>query len=454
MIFSFIDHNSYFYDGNRQKKLKSNLISSDYGDKWEIFDVISCCIDLDNCTVSFYRNDKFLGVAFDKLPIGSGIVYFPVINLAYNEKIIVNFGSNRFKYPIEGYQPLEIQNQFDIVKSNMLIEWLFNLILCQTNDDENIYQNVHQEEIYQNLNHQQHQQTMNNLNQNPFFYLTTSLIIEHLENLLTNEFIIETCLFKHLIIYHTKREIHCFLEIIWSLFNETNLDLFFNSIVLIIVYGFQFSQLKDEEILYTELNYSTSTIYSTMQSITNEQQKQSSSNLISFANQKQYLYLFLILIEHKKTRSFLLSNVLFKKNLLFQLIDTKLILDNNLLQKHLFPNLNLQELRNHFNQMKTNCNDADSTNFRTDQSTNIGTSNGKLNQNQIWRNIEIENTILNDLQSLQIQCIDVLIFQDEVCRSIFIDKFTTFLTELERQFVNSNQNTLTTPLSVLSLFHR
>lgn len=62
--------NSYSYDGNRQKKW--NLVSSDYGDKWEQYDVISCCIDLDNCTVSFYRNGKFLGIAFDKIQTGSG----------------------------------------------------------------------------------------------------------------------------------------------------------------------------------------------------------------------------------------------------------------------------------------------------------------------------------------------------------------------------------------------
>ena len=288
-----------------------------------------------------------MGIAFDRIQTGQNISYFPAISLAYNERIIVNFGSSRFKYAIEGYQPLEIQNQFEIIKSNMLIEWLFNLILLksQTNEaDDNIYQNVNhlkQDTIYQNLNH--HYQSGNNQNnspikstntklnvENPFFYLTTSLIMEDLEHLLVNEYIIETCLFKHLILYHTKDEIHGFLNLIWSLMNESNLESFFNSIVLIIVNGYQFSQFNDEEILFSELNYSTST-YSTFQSTSNKL-----TNEINFISQKQYLYLFLLLIQHKRTRHYLLNNVLFKKNLFFQLLDTKLIFDNTILQKYLF----------------------------------------------------------------------------------------------------------------------
>lgn len=61
---------SYSYDGNRQKKW--NLTSSDYGDKWELHDVISVCIDLDECTVSYYRNGKFLGIAFSRIQTGAG----------------------------------------------------------------------------------------------------------------------------------------------------------------------------------------------------------------------------------------------------------------------------------------------------------------------------------------------------------------------------------------------
>lgn len=66
--------NSYSYDGNRQKKW--NLTSSDYGDKWETHDVISVCIDLDECLVSYYRNGKFLGVAFSRIQTGSGEFLF------------------------------------------------------------------------------------------------------------------------------------------------------------------------------------------------------------------------------------------------------------------------------------------------------------------------------------------------------------------------------------------
>ena len=358
----------------------------------------------------------------------------------------------------------------------MLIEWLFNLILmkCQTNEE--IYQNVSSLKsdcVYQGAHpcHSTSQKsspikTRSNSTanvENPFFYLTTSLIMEQLEDLLLNEYIIETCLFKHLILYHTKDEIHCFLDIVWSLLNEANLDLFFNSIVLIIVYGYQFSQFHDEEILFSELNYSAST-YSAFQP------SGRSTNEISFVSQKQYLYLFLLLIQHKRTRHYLLNHVLFKKNLFFQLLDTKLIFDNTILQKHLFPNLTLLDLNNHFNKMKLNPDDesklADSAIYRSDIYGDNGydaygkaRASSKPNQSEskIWRNLDLESSLF-ELESLQNMIIDTILFQDEHCRTVFIEKFSAFLNDLEKQFVNNrtvNNTTFTTPLSVLlSLFHR
>lgn len=382
----------------------------------------------------------------------------------------MNFGSSRFKYPVENYQPLELQSQFEITKSNMLIEWLFNLILLKCQTSEEIYQNVgslKQEHCYQAAHSCQSSQKSSPIRarpvnvENPFFYLTTSLIMEQLEDLLLNEYIIETCLFKHLILYHTKDEIHCFLDIVWSLLNEANLDLFFNSIVLIIVYGYQFSQFHDEEILLSELNYSAST-YSTFQP------SGRSTNEISFVSQKQYLYLFLLLIQHKRTRHYLLTHVLFKKNLFFQLLDTKLIYDNTILQKHLFPNLTLLDLNNHFNKMKLNPEDdsgiADSAVYKGNEiyADNYGKAapktSSKANQSEskIWRNLDLESSLF-ELESLQNMVIDTLVFQDEYCRTVFIEKFNAFLNDLEKQFVNNRaaSNAFTTPLSVLlSVFHR
>lgn len=402
-----------------------------------------------------------------------GIAYTPAVSLAFNERIIVNFGSSRFKYPVENYQPLELQNQFDIIKSNMLIEWLFNLILLKCQAAEEIYQNVGSlrqdsgRQDYQNARRSQKSSPVKMNTENPFFYLTTSLIMEQLEDLLLNEYIIETCLFKHLILYHNKDEIHCFLDAVWSLLNEANLDLFFNSIVLIIVYGYQFSQFHDEEILFSELNYSAST-YSTFQPSAGR-----STNEISFVSQKQYLYLFLLLIQHKRTRHYLLNHVLFKKNLFFQLLDTKLIFDSAVLQKHIFPNLTLLDLNNHFNKMKPNPDDhhhskpADCSAIY--RGGDLYADNGygdskpktpsKSNQSEakIWRNLDLESSLL-ELESLQNMILDTILFQDEHCRTVFIEKFSAFLNDLEKQFVNNrtvSNSTFTTPLSVLlSIFHR
>lgn len=97
---------SYAYDGKRQKKW--NIRPTSYGDKWTGGDIIGCGIDLDNRTVSFWRNGKPLGEAFKNL-FGreSGIVYLPGISMSYGESCECNMGGRPFIYPQEGYEPFE-----------------------------------------------------------------------------------------------------------------------------------------------------------------------------------------------------------------------------------------------------------------------------------------------------------------------------------------------------------
>ncbi|RID48062.1 hypothetical protein BRARA_I04608 [Brassica rapa] len=97
---------SYAFDGRRVSKWNNE--SEPYGQSWVAGDVIGCCIDLDCDEISFYRNGVSLGVAFSGIrKLGPRFGYYPAVSLSQGERCELNFGAYPFKYPVEGYQPLQ-----------------------------------------------------------------------------------------------------------------------------------------------------------------------------------------------------------------------------------------------------------------------------------------------------------------------------------------------------------
>ncbi len=99
---------SFAYDGKRLKKW--NVASTTYGQPWVVGDVISCCIDLTNGTMQFFRNGISMGEAFSNVRYGDdapGLAYFPALSLSWAEKSRLNFGGRPFMYPIPDYQPMQ-----------------------------------------------------------------------------------------------------------------------------------------------------------------------------------------------------------------------------------------------------------------------------------------------------------------------------------------------------------
>ncbi|KAF5749930.1 E3 ubiquitin-protein ligase RKP [Tripterygium wilfordii] len=97
---------SYAYDGKRV--MKWNKQAEQYGQSWVVGDVIGCCIDLDHDEISFYRNGASLGLAFDGIrKMGPGFGYYPAISISQGERCELNFGARPFRFPIEGYFPLQ-----------------------------------------------------------------------------------------------------------------------------------------------------------------------------------------------------------------------------------------------------------------------------------------------------------------------------------------------------------
>ena len=76
------DETSYAYDGLRVRKWNKGYES--YGESWCAGDVIGTLIDFDKREISFWRNEKFLGVAFQKIKVGPNMAYFPAISLSAN----------------------------------------------------------------------------------------------------------------------------------------------------------------------------------------------------------------------------------------------------------------------------------------------------------------------------------------------------------------------------------
>ncbi|XP_076898856.1 E3 ubiquitin-protein ligase RKP-like [Bidens hawaiensis] len=98
---------SYAYDGKRV--LKWNLNAEPYGQTWVVGDVIGCCIDLDADEISYSRNGVSLGVAFNGIrKMVPGLGYYPAISLSQGERCHLNFGALPFRYPIQGFQPIQI----------------------------------------------------------------------------------------------------------------------------------------------------------------------------------------------------------------------------------------------------------------------------------------------------------------------------------------------------------
>ncbi|XP_059624370.1 E3 ubiquitin-protein ligase RKP isoform X2 [Cornus florida] len=122
----FTDHkgvgdadDSYAYDGKRASKW--NKEAEAYGQYWVVGDVIGCCIDLDHDEISFYRNGVSLGMAFSGIrKMVPGLGYYPAISLSQGERCELNFGGRPFRYPIEGFLPIQAPPSTNLLATHLL----------------------------------------------------------------------------------------------------------------------------------------------------------------------------------------------------------------------------------------------------------------------------------------------------------------------------------------------
>ncbi|XP_031562489.1 E3 ubiquitin-protein ligase RNF123-like isoform X2 [Actinia tenebrosa] len=117
---------SFAYDGHRVRKW--NMSTAKYGEEWMAGDVIGCSLDLDEGKISYSRNGKSLGVAFDNVRYGPGVAYFPAVSLSYGESCQLNFGAYPFKFPMEGFKPLQDPPTAIVSKATELMNCLDRLL--------------------------------------------------------------------------------------------------------------------------------------------------------------------------------------------------------------------------------------------------------------------------------------------------------------------------------------
>ena len=94
---------SYGYQS--KGKSHNNKKVNKYGETYSNNDIIGCGIDLENKSIFYTKNGKFLDYAFKDInfEFGKGYLYPSICLHSLHSEIIINFGKDNFKYDIKKY---------------------------------------------------------------------------------------------------------------------------------------------------------------------------------------------------------------------------------------------------------------------------------------------------------------------------------------------------------------
>ncbi|XP_041349539.1 E3 ubiquitin-protein ligase RNF123-like [Gigantopelta aegis] len=266
---------SYAYDGSRLRKW--NVKTQKYGEPWLTGDVISCAIDCDNGTITFYRNGNNMGEAFSSVKLGPNCAYFPAVSLSVTENLRANFGSTPLRYPVEGYHPLQDPPKLDLVKAQLLFNYLEKLLPVMIEDDK-----VDGAEFIAGKAEDLLPPLTEHRTRRCTAMLVAAHIFENLGPLLKSAYVVEACLLKFLLkICDCDQQldepyIAKILDILWALLQDYELKLCLEYLAIILLSSYRFSPVTPD-----------------------------------FRHPKQYLTLTLAILKHPQTRRHLLVYVLY-----------------------------------------------------------------------------------------------------------------------------------------------
>nr|XP_033339728.1 E3 ubiquitin-protein ligase RNF123-like [Megalopta genalis] len=271
--------NSYAYDGNHLRKW--NVSTYKYGESWLTGDIIGCALDMDNRTINFYRNGTDLGRAFENIAMGSGIAYFPTVSLSLEETLKANFGSTPMRYPVEGYEPLQLAPEKEITKATYLFNWLQRIIHL--------------------LNKEQHSDKQNMLPDGTsvsiFLMCLSRLVFKHVGSLITVPYITEYIVipFMQQLSEHESFTLITCLDLLWTFLEDHEMEAFLENTVSYLHYMFRHV-----------------------------------SPVLEYPDQFRSLHLLISISRHTRTRQFLLQYLLIDRVRFTDFIDIKPLDEKNL----------------------------------------------------------------------------------------------------------------------------
>lgn len=268
---------SYAYDGRRQRKW--NATTQKYGQCWLVGDVITCAIDCDIGTITFYRNGQCLGEAFNNIKLGQGYAYFPAVSLSQAENLRANFGATPLKYPVEGYKPLQEVPVADVLKTNILLSYLEKALYAFLEDSQNnqVIAGSVEKMVPEPLSDQRSKLATN--------LLVAAHIFQKVSPYLRSWYVTEACLMKLLlrlndssVVHQEQPAIMKLLDLMWGLMQGFEIECCLEHLMVSLHAGYRFSPVTPD-----------------------------------FQHAKTYLTVVLAILRHQQTRKYLLEHVLFDK---------------------------------------------------------------------------------------------------------------------------------------------
>ncbi|XP_035827720.1 E3 ubiquitin-protein ligase RNF123 [Aplysia californica] len=380
---------SYAYDGSRLRKW--NVRTKRYGEPWMSGDVISCAIDCDEGTITFYRNGVSMGEAFSSVRVGAGYAYFPAVSLSFAEQVHANFGSLPLRYPIEGYRPLQSPCSVEVAQAELLFTYLHNLLPKMLEDDQ--FERRHasaQKGDYPQVpltEQRSHQATLT---------LIASHVFQRLAPLLKIPYVIEMCLVKFLLglcDHHDWRAeqlyVNKLLDLIWMLLQEPEIRDCMEHLMISLLNGYRFHSFHPE-----------------------------------FKYPKMFLALTLAVLRHQKSRRHLLTYILFDRVKFPVFMHIKPPDDANMAR--LIPNVWWDK------NLKKDDDDEDEEDSPPEAQPE--TPEEKLNKKKYMLSCDRLSERVEELESMQVELLKCLLInkdsiEGKTSRDCFLEKLKIFLKE-------------------------
>ncbi|OQR69586.1 E3 ubiquitin-protein ligase RNF123-like, partial [Tropilaelaps mercedesae] len=266
---------SFAYDGARIRKW--NVSNMKYGQCWLAGDVIGCCLDLEAGSVSFYRNGAFLGEAFRNIRRGPGYAYFPAVSLSFGESLVANFGSSRFRYPIDTYLPLVAIP--DTSRAQFVTD-LFYKVVGVYNDAEKTTINQMSDDGAQILLRGSRSQAL----------LVAAPVVEYFPLLVETPYVLEVTLLPLLerFLEEGTDQIVALLSILWTLLEWHQMHQALEKLASVLINSYSFA-----------------------------------ASDVDYMQQKKVIRIFICLLSHTYTRRYLMCKVLFEKGRFSTLMKVK-----------------------------------------------------------------------------------------------------------------------------------